>query len=925
MKRKIFLSAIALVMAMTCLAQVQHGYVRTVNRPGSNVQRLSNVSMRFTGLTNSVLSRQDGNFEMVMKGKKNGDAFSLLFARKNGYELLDNNPSYNFSDRQNIEIVMADSRVIAAEKKRIEDKAYRRAEENLTRQLQEADQLLQEAKLSEEAYAKRVKELSESFEKYQQLVGTLADRYARTDYEGLSELDRAINQCIENGDLLRADSLIRSDKSFDLHHAVENKRAAEAEIKMLEENIERQKLQVQKQALHDAERYFQLYTIALTNFQNDSARFFITQRAELDTTNVTWTLEAANFLIDYVTDYDEAERLYERARKVATEQYGEQSEKMAYVLSDHAGLLKKQGRYADVLQMLKESLKIRRKVFGEKSVKVAKCYGNLGIAYKDLDDLKQAEACTQKALSIFRKANEETCDGEAPYLVNLAMIRQHKGRDQKAIDYLNEALPLTIDCKGENSYEAIEIYNMMAAAYTHLDSFAIGEQYYKKAIEIAKRIYGEKHPNVATLHNNIGTLYSNIGQYQEALDHHSEALDIHIGIMGEKNPDVADVYNNISTVFFSTKHYDKAKEYQEEALNLHRFFYGENSSAVANDYQNLAVIDNKIGQSDQALQLAQKAVDLFKEIYGEEHKKTAKAYLTLAGTYEYLKQYDTAITYFQKAIDINQSTLGNNHSEMGTVYNNISVCYQEMGMFDKAQDTLEKTLAINQKAYGKYSPHTAIAYSNIAVNHFYKKEYKKALEACDKSIKITEHNCKGDIKQTFEEVQLKGILYVKMDDYEHFLQVYEDYAKRCIAAYGDNDRNASEALTYGLQKSETHAIETGEAKYLTLIDKFMADKHLTCTVMDGGAAAGHGLKGEYSLLRWSDWDIDNEGSKSYTATYKEFADKPKQIVVMQNGNIEQYDFEETKLGVMNVVKFITPKEKQAIIEAYKTWKQEHAQ
>lgn len=925
MKRKIFLSAIALVMAMTCLAQVQHGYVRTVNRPGTNVKRLSNVSMRFTGLTNSVLSRQDGNFEMVMKGKKNGDAFSLLFARKNGYELLDNNPSYNFSDRQDIEIVMADSRVIAAEKKRIEDKAYRRAEENLTRQLQEADQLLQEAKLSEEAYAKRVKELSESFEKYQQLVGTLADRYARTDYEGLSELDRAINQCIENGDLLRADSLIRSDKSFDLHHAVENKRAAEAEIKMLEENIERQKLQVQKQALHDAERYFQLYTIALTNFQNDSARFFITQRAELDTTNVTWTLEAANFLIDYVTDYDEAERLYERARKVATEQYGEQSEKMAYVLSDHAGLLKKQGRYADVLQMLKESLKIRRKVFGEKSVKVAKCYGNLSIAYKDLDDLKQAEACTQKALGIFRQAGEDTCDGEAPYLTDLAIIQHKKGNEQKTIDYLNEALPPTIECKGENSSETIEIYNLMASAYTHLDSFAIGEQYYKKAIEIAKRIYGEKHPIVATLHNNIGTLYSNIGQYQEALDHHSEALDIHIGIMGERNPNVADVYNNISAVFFNTKHYDKAKKYQEKALNLHRLFYGENSSAVANDYANLASIVKEIEQDNKAIELAQKSIDLYTKIYGEGNPKTGKAYVTLADCYQHAQQYETAIGYYQKAMGIYQPILGNNHSEMGVLYNNISLCYQELKQFDKAQEALSKSLAINLKTYGKNSPHTAASYSNIAVNHFLKKEFGKALDACDKSIKIIEHNCKGDISQTQEVIEFKATIYKAMDDHERYLQNYEDYAKRCMAAYGDNNVNALGALMLAFQKIETLASETGEEKYQTLFDKFMADKHLTCTVMDGGAAAGHGLKGEYSLLRWCDWDIDNEGSKSYTATFKEFADKPKQIVVMQNGKIEQYDFEETKLGVMNVVKFITPKEKQAIIKAYKTWKQEHAQ
>ena len=46
-------------------------------------------------------------------------------------------------------------------------------------------------------------------EAYQALIGDMADRYARTDYDQLDSIDYKINVCIENGELEKADSLIR--------------------------------------------------------------------------------------------------------------------------------------------------------------------------------------------------------------------------------------------------------------------------------------------------------------------------------------------------------------------------------------------------------------------------------------------------------------------------------------------------------------------------------------------------------------------------------------------------------------------------------------------------------------------------------------------------------------------------------------------
>ena len=70
-------------------AQTQLGYVKTLGRPNKPGVALSGVSVRVVGGHNAVLSGQDGKFEMLLSGKKLGDAYSLQQVHKSGYDLKD--------------------------------------------------------------------------------------------------------------------------------------------------------------------------------------------------------------------------------------------------------------------------------------------------------------------------------------------------------------------------------------------------------------------------------------------------------------------------------------------------------------------------------------------------------------------------------------------------------------------------------------------------------------------------------------------------------------------------------------------------------------------------------------------------------------------------------------------------------------------
>lgn len=219
-------------LALGCWAQTQQGFVKTIGRPNKPGVALNGVTIRIRGMVNAVVSSESGEFHLSVPNKKDGDPIVLLSIHKNGYELKDKEllgRQLVFSSRVPIEILMVDQKQLAADKKRIEENAYRVAERNYQQKLKEIEAQVESSEITAERYRQELQQLQDKYEKYLALIGDMADRYARTDYDQLDSIDREINICIENGDLDKADSLIHT--VFDPETVLERNRAAKAEIR----------------------------------------------------------------------------------------------------------------------------------------------------------------------------------------------------------------------------------------------------------------------------------------------------------------------------------------------------------------------------------------------------------------------------------------------------------------------------------------------------------------------------------------------------------------------------------------------------------------------------------------------------------------------------------------------------------------------
>ena len=652
--------ALLLLIPSELMSQTQHGVVRTALRPNKKIVYLPGVTIRLRGGHTAVLSGAGGKFEMTMSKAKAGDAFYLSSVRKSGYELADNRTigrAFTYSSKVPIEIVMINTREKEEDVRRISDNSYRRAEKTYKQRISKLEKQLSEKTISEASYREQLQDLQTWFEKYESLINSMAERYASTDYATIDSLNAAINIAIENGELEQADSLISTAGSLE-KMVKENKEAERKANERLNigrnimENATADLMSIKNDKNRLADLLYSKYSICLTRAERDSAAYYIQMRAELDTTNVDWQLEAGRFIDDYLADYEDAMALYKRALYSAVEQFGENNSEVATSYNNIGLIYYSQGNYAQTLEYCNKALEIYLSVFGDSHPDVATSYNNIGGVYDSQGNYSKALEYYNKALEIYLSAFGDRHPNVATSYNNIGGVYNSQGNYSKALEYYNKALEIYLSVFGDGHPDVALSYNNIGAVYSSLGNYDQALEYHNKALEIYLSVFGDGHPNVAMSYNNIGGIYSRLGNYSKALEYYNKALEIYLSVFGDRHPDVALSYNNIGAVYSSLGNYNKALEYHNKALEIYLSVFGDGHPNVAMSYNSIGLVYYNEENYVQALEYYNKALEIYLSAFGDRHPDVAMSYNNIGDVYDSQGKHDLALEYYNKALEI---------------------------------------------------------------------------------------------------------------------------------------------------------------------------------------------------------------------------------------------------------------------------------
>ena len=624
MKKTIWL-AVCLLMAITVQAQTQQGIVKTRGRMVNGVLQpgvgLQGATVQVKDRS-AVVSGTNGKFSFPLRS----NTYLVQSVKKQGFQLVDMEAcrSYTYSSDP-LYFVMETpeqqrSDLIAAEGK------IRR---NLRQQLQQREDEIEALRASQQEKDSLLRILYQQQTDNEKLISDMAKRYSTLDYDQLDEFYRQVSWFIENGELTRADSMLRT--RGDINAQVQSILQHGQAIQQQEAQLQQAKDVHQADIDEAARRCYSYYETFFAQHQNDSAAYYLEQRIRLDSMNIDWLAFAGDFVNDYIADYNKAMYYYDLALKSAKSK--NKSLEYSNILCSMADVYVRLDNYNKAMELYKEALELQEKLNYEG---VAHTYCSIGTVYYYLDDYSTAIDSYLQGITCVEQQNEEKKKYLVAMYMNLSEIYQATDDNETALKYAEKAKDIALLYYGKDDIKTSDAYNNLGVTYKILGETSNDTTYYgkardcyNKALKIRLLNYGENHPGVAVVYNNISSLYSAQKKFDMALEYGLKDLEISIRFLGEINRDVATSYCNIGLTYKKIKRYDEALKYYEKALSIRRMIFTENSVDVAMTYNNLGALYYGWNMNEKALEYFEKTINILIPLVGEDHRyvKTTKNHI----------------------------------------------------------------------------------------------------------------------------------------------------------------------------------------------------------------------------------------------------------------------------------------------------------
>ena len=283
---------------------------------------------------------------------------------------------------------------------------------------------------------------------------------------------------------------------------------------------------------------------------------------------------------------------------------------------------------------------------------LALALSNLGRVYNELGDQQKALDYVNQALPVWQQSGSNK--GLANGFEIIGRTYADMGQGQQALDFFNRALPLW-RADGDRGGEALTL-NEMGPAYAEMGQKQKALEVYNQALAMWRQL-GNRQGEAVTL-DNLGWLYRDLGQQQTALDYYNQALPIWREV-GNRSGE-ARALSDIGRAYADLGQPVKALGFAGQALPIFRETGNVRGQAMT--LSNLGRDQFDLGDAKKAMDLELQALALWRQ--AGDRRNEAVCLMTIAWSYSGLKQPELSLTSALAALGL-ASTIGDPETEGG--------------------------------------------------------------------------------------------------------------------------------------------------------------------------------------------------------------------------------------------------------------------
>jgi CHAT domain-containing protein/Tfp pilus assembly protein PilF len=316
------------------------------------------------------------------------------------------------------------------------------------------------------------------------------------------------------------------------------------------------------------------------------------------------------------------------------------------------------------------------------------------------NDFRLAEKGMLQSLALDKKLKGEESNDYLASLGTLAFLYNEMGLYEKAGEFARETASI-YDQKEiiTDSMNYAFFLNNYGSHFMMTGNLSMAEKYFNQSKEINDLLFGEDHPEKATILHNLASMYEEMGEYDKAEKLYHEALPMYKKYYGEQHAFVATDLNSLATLYTTIGNLDKA----EKQLLLAKAIY-ENIDDTKLGYiyvlVNLAEVSLRRGDLNQAESLCETGLSIADTLVARSHDVHISLMRHLAKIQLEKKEYQQALATLLESIQILKNT-NPDHIDLVVCHRLMGFTYQAMHEYDLAEAQHKEALRIAGLHYDK--------------------------------------------------------------------------------------------------------------------------------------------------------------------------------------------------------------------------------
>jgi serine/threonine-protein kinase len=358
----------------------------------------------------------------------------------------------------------------------------------------------------------------------------------------------------------------------------------------------------------------------------------------------------------------------ERCLALRVAQLGPAHADVAETLFYLGEMMRRAGDYRAADTVTRRALAIRSAALGARHPANAEVLLQLAAISLYFSDLNGAEALARQALEIRRESLRPTDPLIAESLASYAAMLRRLDRNAEAESALREAIAVYRASGGPQSTDAANVELRLADILleAHGDT-AQAESMIRSSLATTRAVLGD-HPRTSWAMADLADLLSNRGRYREAEQLARAGLEIQRRTFGARHPNVAAYASMLVNVDVRAGRLDEAERVQRESLVIIEQSLGPRHTAYAGALGALSEILMQRGRYDEAIALRRRCIDIRRGIFGDDSALRGLDMGRLARVYARKRDFAAADSLFRAALANQRRYVSDTHYDVRAIY-----------------------------------------------------------------------------------------------------------------------------------------------------------------------------------------------------------------------------------------------------------------